>query len=337
MDTNPVLVEAIRGDMTESIHRGSLAVVDSAGKVVLSIGDVEKPVFSRSGLKPIQALLLIESGAANAFHLAHAQIALACASHNGEAAHVEIIASWLNRIGLSQSRMICGDARPATDKALEEFHKAGGAPSPLYDTCSGKHVAFMTTALHLGHPVETYARLDNPVQQRVVGIIEQMTGLELFEAPKGIDGCGIPVFGIPLKNLALAMARLGDPQDQPDTRQAACRGVRRAMAAEPFLVAGSGRFCTRVIAALGEAALVKTGAEGLYCATLTDLGLGVALKIDDGARRAAEAVMIRLLEKLGVMTERAKGQLLNLREPPIFSRAGAVVGVLTITEQSLML
>jgi L-asparaginase II len=337
MDINPILVEAIRGDMTESVHRGSFAVVDSTGHVVLSVGDVEKPVFPRSGLKPVQALLLIESGAAKAFHLAHAQIALACASHNGEAAHVEIIANWLDRIGLSENQMVCGNAVPATEKALRDFHQADEVPSPLYDNCSGKHAAFMTTALHLGHPVETYARLDHPVQQRLLGIMEQMTGIDLFEAPKGIDGCGIPVFGIPLGNLALAMARLGDPHDQSDTRQAACRRVRKAMAAEPFLIGGSGRFCSRVIAALGEAALVKTGAEGLYCATLTNLGLGVAIKIEDGARRAAEAVMIRVLEKLDVLTERAKGQLLNLREPPIFSRSGEVVGVLKITEPSLTL
>ena len=333
--TNPVLVEAVRGNMTESRHRGALAVVDAHGRVVLSIGDTDSPVFARSGIKPIQALALVETGAAAGYHLANAQIALACASHNGAVTHVELVANWLERLGLTADDLICGPSLPWTTEAQQALYESGGEPTRLHDNCSGKHAGFLTIAKHLGYPTQGYNRMDHPVQQRVIGVIEQMTGMDLFDAPKGMDGCGIPVIGIPLGNIALAMARLGDPHDQPEERQKACARIRRSMAAEPYLVAGKDRFCTRVIDALGEAALVKTGAEGVYCATLTELGLGVAIKIDDGAQRAAEAVMIRLLEKLGVLTENAKGRLLNLLEPPIFSRSKEVVGWIKVDDRVL--
>ncbi len=335
--SNPVLVEAIRGDMTESRHRGSVAVVDAHGRVALAVGDTESPVFARSGLKPVQALALIETGAANAFHLANAHIALACASHNGSVTHVEIVENWLERLGLTADDLVCGPSLPWTEEARKALYDAGGEPTTLHDNCSGKHTGFLTVAKHLGHPVAGYNRMDHPVQHRVLGILEQMTGLDLFDAPKGLDGCGIPVIGVPLGNLALAMARLGDPHDQPEERQKACARIRRCMAAEPYLVAGKDRFCTRVIDALGQSALVKTGAEGVYCATLTDLGLGVAIKIDDGAGRAAEAVMIRLLDKFGVLTERARGRLLNLLEPAVMSRSGDLVGWIRCTHPDLAL
>jgi L-asparaginase II len=329
---NPVLVDIVRGDMIESRHRGSVAIVDSHGQVELAIGDVLSPVFARSGIKPIQALALVESGAAKAFSLGHAQVALACSSHNGAITHVDIVRNWLGKIDCTEDDLVCGPSLPWTDEAKRELYESGGQPTTLHDNCSGKHTGFLTVCKHLGFPVQEYTRFEHPIQQRLLGILEQMTGMDLFEAPKAIDGCGIPTIGIPLGNIALAMARLGDPHDQPEERQAACRRIRTAMANEPYLVAGKDRFCTRVIGALGQAALVKTGAEGVYCATLTDKKLGVAIKIDDGSRRAAEAVMICILQNLDIITDRAKGQLLNLLEPPILSRAGKMVGLVRIAE-----
>ena len=329
---NPVLVDIVRGDMTESRHRGSVAICDTHGAVKLAIGDLMSPVFPRSGIKPLQALSLVETGAARAFGLGHASIALACASHNGSVTHVDIVRNWLTKIGLSADDLECGPSLPWTDEDKQVLYESGETPTTLHDNCSGKHTGFLTICKHLDYPVQGYTRFEHPVQQRVLGVLEQMAGMELFEAPKGIDGCGIPTIGIPLGNLALAMARLADPHDQPEERQAACRRIRASMAAEPYLVAGKGRFCTRVIDALGQAALVKTGAEGVYCATLTDLKLGVALKIDDGSRRAAEAVMIRILQNLDVITERAKGRLLNLLEPAIQTRSGKMVGLVRIAE-----
>ena len=331
---NPVLVEVTRGAMAESRHRGAVAIVDAHGRVELAAGDIEQPVYARSGIKPIQALPLIETGAADAFDLTDAEIALACASHNGEPRHVEIVTAWLKRIGLGVEALACGASLPATEAAQRALFEAGGAATAAYDNCSGKHTGFLTVARHLGHPREGYTRLDHPVQQRVLGVLEQMTGLDLSGAPLGLDGCGIPVIGVPLGNLALAMARLGDPHDQPDARQAACARIRAAMTAEPFLIAGTGRFCTRAIEALDGRALVKTGAEGVYCATVPEAGLGIAIKIDDGARRAAEAVMIRVLDRLDVIGEHARGLLLNLLEPAVRTRAGDVAGYIRIADDA---
>jgi L-asparaginase II len=170
------------------------------------------------------------------------------------------------------------------------------------------------------------------VQQTVLGILEMMCGLDLRGAPHGIDGCGIPQVGVPLGNLALAFARFAAPDDQPERRQAASARVRRAMAEHPVMVAGHERFCTKVMAATGGRALVKTGAEGVFCAAVPELGLGVALKIDDGASRASQLVMARLLERLDVLDEQARATLAPLLAPPVVNRRGETVGEVRLAE-----
>ncbi len=327
---NPPLVEVTRGPMVESRHRAAFAVADPGGTVVLHAGDITRPVYPRSAIKPLQALALLETGAAEAFELGDAEIALACASHGGEPRHVEAVADWLARIGCSVGDLECGAHLPSTEQAMIDLVAGGGRPSALHNNCSGKHAGFLSVARHLGYPTAGYIAYEHPVQQRVLGILESMTGLDLGGAPRGIDGCGIPTLGVPLGNLALAMARLAAPDDQPEARQAAAARVRQAMATEPFLVAGSGRFCTKVMELAGERALVKTGAEGVYCAALTTLGLGVALKIDDGAGRAAEVLMGRLLLRLGAIGDAEAGALAGTFRPPVLNRAGRRVGELRV-------
>ncbi len=323
---NPLLVEVTRGPMVESRHRAAFAVADCGGTVVLHGGDIARPVYPRSAIKPLQALALVETGAAEAFELGDAEIALACASHGGEPRHVDTVAAWLSRIGCGPDDLACGAHLPSTQRAMLDLIAGGGHATALHNNCSGKHAGFLTVARHLGHPTAGYIAHEHPVQQRVLGILESMTGQDLGEAPRGIDGCGIPTLGIPLGNIALAMARLALPDDQPEARQAAAARVRRAMAAEPFLVAGTGRFCTKVMEVTGERALVKTGAEGVYCAALTKLGLGVALKVDDGAGRAAEVLMGRLLLHLGVIDDAEAEALARTLSPPVLNRAGRHVG-----------
>ncbi len=326
--TNPVLVEATRGDMIESRHRAAAAVVDTEGRVVVQAGEIERLVYARSAIKPLQALALVESGAADAFDLGPAELALACASHNGEPRHTETVGAWLARIGCTPDDLECGAHLPYHQGATEALLRSGGAPSTLHNNCSGKHTGFLSVARHLGHPTAGYIRYDHPVQQQILGILETLTGLDLSEAPRGIDGCGIPVLGIPLGNLALAMARFAAPDDQPEARQAACLRLQQALAAEPFMIAGSGRFCTRVIEATKGRALVKTGAEGVYCGALPELGLGFALKVDDGAGRAAEVVCGRVLRRLGVIGEAETAALAAVLQPTLFNRAGRAVGEL---------
>lgn len=320
--TDPILVEVTRGDMVESRHRGAAAIVDSDGRVISVWGDIETPVYSRSALKPIQAIPLIESGAADQFGLRDAEIALACASHGGEPRHTETVAAWLKKIGLSVQDLECGVQTPSYGPAAEALLLKGEKPTALNNNCSGKHTGFLSVAVHKGEKTKGYIKLEHPVQQRILGVLEQLTDINLGAAPKGIDGCGIPVIGVPLGTLALAFARMAKPATLPKPRIAAIARIRKAMAAEPFMVAGSGRFCTRVMQVLGERAVVKTGAEGVYIAILRDKGLGIALKIDDGGTRASEVVLAALLQRCGVFDPALESALCV----PILNRAGLQVG-----------
>ena len=327
---NPVLAEVTRGAMVESRHRASVAVVDAGGLVVLSAGDIERPVYARSATKPLQAIPLVESGAAESFGLSDAEIALACASHRAEPRHLETVLAWLDRIGCSVEDLRCGVHPPYDAAASHALIARGAEPSAAHNNCSGKHAGFLTLARHLNAPTGGYIRYEHAVQQRVLGVLESMAGLDLGDAPRGIDGCGIPVIGMPLGNLALAMARLADPHDQPDARQAACARIRTAMASEPFMVGGTGSYCTKAIEASRGRALVKTGAEGVYCGALPELGLGLALKVDDGAGRAAEAIMGRLLRRFEAIGPDEAG----FTTQPIYNRAGREVGAVRRPEDA---
>ncbi len=317
----PVLVEVTRGDMVESRHAGTVAVVDAKGGVRISCGNAGQPIYPRSAIKPIQALALLESGAAERYKLGDAEIALACASHGGEKRHVETVRAWLARIGLSEDDLECGGHAPSFAGAAEELFRAGGQITPAHNNCSGKHTGFLTVAKHRGWPTRGYIREDHPLQQTILKTLADLSGSDLASGARGTDGCGIPVVGIPLDRLALAMARIADPSGLRPERVAAIKRIRRAMAAEPFMVAGTGRFCTRVMTKLGEQAIVKTGAEGVYMAALPTLGLGVCLKIVDGAGRAAQVLLAAVFQRLGLPDVR------ELATAPISNVVGKPVGV----------
>lgn len=324
---NPILVEVTRGGMIESRHRGCVAVVDADGKVVRAWGNIEQPVYGRSAIKPLQALPLIESGAADRYGLGSAEIALACASHSGENGHVRRVRAWLTQIGCSVADLECGAHMPYHEPSAAALIAAGKKPDALSNNCSGKHAGFLATARHLREKTAGYIRFEHPVQQRILGLLEQMCGLSLVQAPRGVDGCGIPVIGIPLGNMAMAMARMADPDSHlSPARAAAARRILAAMAAHPFLVAGTGRFCTDVMKIVGLKAVIKTGAEGVYCAALPTLGLGVALKIDDGGGRAAEVAMGHLLRELKLLTDDENSALQEALTPAVTNRAGLQTG-----------
>ncbi|WP_282604924.1 asparaginase [Pelagibius sp. Alg239-R121] len=330
---SPILVEVTRGSMVESRHRASLAVVDSEGGVVFSSGAFERVVYGRSAVKPLQAIPLVESGAAEAFNLSDAEISIACASHDGEDRHLETVRAWLPRIGCSVSDLECGAHLPYHEASMIALLRSGGEPTAAHNNCSGKHTGFLTLAKHLDVDTKGYIKYEHPVQQRILGVLESMCGLELGDAPRGIDGCGIPVIGIPLGNIALGMARMADPSGQSEARQAACKKILGAMAAEPVMVAGSTRFCTRIMESTSGRALVKTGAEGVYCGAIPELGLGFALKVDDGATRAAEVVTGQILRKLGILSDAQAKSFAELIEPPLFNRVGKTIGQVRAAEK----
>jgi len=337
MNTNPVLVEAWRGDSVESFHRGAFVVLDAQGRVVASAGDIERPVFPRSAIKLLQALPLIESGAADRFGLIAEELALACASHGGEAAHTRTAASMLAKAGLDASVLECGTHWPYDEPAKLALAAAGEAPSALHNNCSGKHAGFVCLGCTMAGAREArgflagYVDADHPVMREVGAAIEAATGWRLADAPRATDGCSIPTFGIPLRHLALAFARVAGGSGLSAGRASAARRLREAIAAAPFMVGGTGRFDSRVMAQLGTRVCCKVGAEGVYCAALPEAGFGVALKMDDGnTARAAEVAMAALLQALvAPLTDVDAALLAELAEPRLRNWRGLAVGRLT--------
>jgi L-asparaginase II len=295
--TNPLLVEITRGGIVESGHAGAIAVVDAGGGLVFSMGDIERPVFPRSAIKGFQALPLIESGAADRFALTQAELSLACASHSGEAEHARTAASMLAKAGRDETCLECGAHWPMGEKAARMLHSSGLKPSALHNNCSGKHAGFICAAIEMGHDPRGYIQPDHPTMREVSAAIEAMTGFDLSKTARGVDGCSIPTYAIPLKNIAQGFAKFASGEGVQPRRAEAARRLREAVAASPFHVAGTKRFDTEVMQQLGARAFIKTGAEGVYCAALPEQGLGIAIKIDDGATRASEIAMAAMLAR----------------------------------------
>jgi len=294
---DPVLVEVIRGGLTESRHRGAVAVVDTDGAVAFQAGDIDTAVFPRSAVKALQALPLVESGAADRLRLSAAEIALACASHAGEPLHAAAAEAMLRKAGRDAASLECGAHWPSSQAAALALAASGGRAGALHNNCSGKHAGFICLACDRGDDPAGYVRPEHPTMQRVTAALAEMTGTALDARNRGIDGCSIPTFAIPLRALALAFARFGTGRFLPADRAAAAARIRAAVAAHPVMVGGTGKFDTEVMTALGARAFVKVGAEGVHCGALPDLGLGIAVKCDDGAGRAAELVMATMLAR----------------------------------------
>jgi L-asparaginase II len=287
---NPVLVEVLRGALVESRHCGAIAVADAAGSRVLALGDVDRPVYPRSAIKALQALPLIESGAADRFGLRPEELAVACASHSGEPGHVATVERMLVAAGLDAAALKCGTHWPIHQPSGQALAHAGRKASAVHNNCSGKHAGFLCVACALDADRGSYVEPRNPVQREVKAVLENLAGATLAQDVCAVDGCSVPTWALPLAGLARAFARFGSGQGLAPARQKAAERLRAAVAAHPWHVAGTGRFCTELMRALGTRAFVKTGAEGVFCAALPHEGLGIAVKCDDGAGRAAEVM-----------------------------------------------
>ncbi|MGB6345794.1 MAG: asparaginase [Methyloceanibacter sp.] len=298
MPDNPTLIEVTRGRLVESSHRGAVAVVDDQGRVLLALGDVARPIYPRSAVKALQAIPLVESGAADAFGLDDSELAIACASHSGDAVHIAAVRSLLAKAGLKESQLACGAHWPMSERATQELLRAGKSPQAIHNNCSGKHAGMLATAVHRGLDPRGYEQPEHGVQEAIRRILSEICGVALARQDMGIDGCSVPSFALPLAALAAGFARLGRGAGMTPERKKAAQRLMRACFAAPELVAGEGRFDTIVMHALGDAAFVKGGAEGIHCASLPGLGLGLAVKIDDGTKRGTEMVLAHVLAKL---------------------------------------
>ena len=330
--SNPVLVEVHRGGLIESRHRGAVAVVDADGATVLAVGDVAKPVFPRSAVKPLQALPLVEFGAAERYALGDEELALACASHCGEPAHVEVVTRMLSKAELDASALACGTHWPSSQTAAFALARAGTAPSALHNNCSGKHAGFLCVACAMGIAHAGYWRPEHAVQRSVRAVLEDLTGAALSDDCRAVDGCSVPTWAIPLTSLARAFARFGTGYGLEPARARAASRLRAACARKPWHVAGIGRFCTEIMRILGPRALVKTGAEGVFCAALPQLGLGIAIKCDDGAGRAAEAITAALIARLLPVDDADRTVLASFARPILRNWNGIEVGSLQVSE-----
>ena len=312
--TNPVLVELTRGDLVESVHRGAVAVCDADGKVVAALGDVASPVYSRSSLKPMQAMVLVESGAAEAFGLSDEEVALACASHSGEPMHTTRVAAWLARIGLGEQDLACGAHPSRYEPVADAMIRAGEKPTRLFNNCSGKHTGFLTVARHWDVATAGYERIDHPIQQAVGRVVQELSGAGALAY--GIDGCAAPNFATSLTQFARAAAKMASGNNKAAAR------ILGAMIKHPELMSGTGRACATLIHAGGGKVAVKTGAEGFFGGWLPQHGLGIAIKIDDGAGRASETAIAAVLDKLGLLGDGAR----SLLRAPLHNTVGTVTG-----------
>ncbi|MDQ3907767.1 MAG: asparaginase [Acidobacteriota bacterium] len=303
------LVEVWRGGVVESRHRGHVAAVDAAGRLVARLGEPETVTYLRSSCKPFQAMPLVAMGAADRFGFTPQEIAIACGSHSGEPVHERTVAGMLEKIGLPESALKCGTHEPFSAEAAAELRRRGESPRVLQNNCSGKHTGMLALAMHLGAPTETYDQIENPVQQSILRAVSQSSGLAESEIAVAVDGCGVPVFGMSVRAMALMYARLVAPPAEFDaaTQHAAARIVA-AMTCAPEMVGGTReRLDTELMRATLGRVISKIGADGVYTVGVLPWGrfprgLGLALKIEDGEdRRARPTVVIESLRQLGAL------------------------------------
>jgi L-asparaginase II len=328
------LVQVRRGSITESRHRGHIVVVEPDEQIVAYLGAPHTVTFLRSSAKPFQALPLLTSGAADRFGFTDEEVALACASHNGEPMHTELAASMLKKIGLGPEALKCGVHEPYSLEVAGKLRLLGQAPTVLHNNCSGKHAGMLAVAVHLGTPTETYNDAENPVQKAIAEAMPQFSGVAVTDMVVGIDGCAVPVFGITVKAMALAFARLVAPPESFDkaTRDA-CERTVRVMSAYPELIGGtSDRLDTEIMRAAPGRLISKVGAEGVYTAGIRPCdkwpkGLGVAIKIEDGDdRRARPTVVVEALRQLGVLKDESLEAVARYAFFPVLNRPGNIVG-----------
>ena len=328
------LVQVKRGAITESRHRGHIVVLEPDGNIVGYAGSPHTVTFLRSSAKPFQAMPLLVSGAAERFGFTDREVALACGSHNGEPIHTELAASMLRKIGLGPEALKCGVHEPYSAEAAAELRARGEAPNVLQNNCSGKHAGMLAVAKHLGAPIENYDSPENPVQLAIAETISKFSGVPVTDLAVGVDGCAAPIFGITVKAMALAYARLVSPPASFDQATGnACERIVRVMNAYPELIGGtSNRLDTELMRAAPGRLVSKVGAEGVYTAGINPCerwpkGLGLAIKIEDGDdKRARPTVVIESLRQLDVLPDESLEAVARYAFFPMLNRRGDVVG-----------
>lgn len=317
------VVEVWRGSVVESRHRVNVAVLDAHGRVRAAAGDSEVLTFARSAIKPLQALPLVEDGVAQHFNVTTPELAVCCASHNAETRHVNTVRGLLRKIGADEDALACGPHVPMGKDAAAALAKSGDAPGRIHNNCSGKHAGMLALARYYGWPLVGYHQAEHPVQLRMLKEVSRWSGVARDDIHLATDGCGVATFALPLSRLAAATAGFAAAARRGDAGPAE---IVDAMVRYPEYVAGTGRLCTDLLRVAGGRIFAKVGAEGVYLAGIPGAELGIALKVDDGATRAAEAALIATLRALGLLTDEEVADLSVYAEPDITNTREERVG-----------
>jgi L-asparaginase II len=295
------IIEITRGDIVESIHNGDIAIVNSKGDLLYQYGDANKYTYWRSAAKPIQTYNVLLSRTADHYNFNDAEIAIMCASHYGEAFHLKTVESILNKIGLNKNHILGGTVTSLNSDYALELARKQTELNPMYSDCSGKHAGKLSICKHKNYPIETYKELEHPVQQSILDIISEMAEINKEDIAIGIDGCSVPVHALPLKNMALAYAKLANPEDLIPNYKEASERIFKAMCHHPEMISGTNGFCSDLIAASNNKLVGKVGAEGVYCVGVKDRDLGIAIKMESGNMDVLPPAVIKILKDLNIL------------------------------------
>ncbi len=330
---NPMIVEVMRGQVVESSHQVVVTIVDENARSINSWGNFNLLTVPRSSIKMLQALPLIETGAADKYSLGDKELALACASHCAEKHHLDVITDWAKKIGISEQQLVCGPHMPTNEKAMHEVIRKGGAATKFMNNCSGKHLGILSVLTHLGEPVAGYEQYEHAAQKRLRKILSETMRVDHNKLPHLIDGCSIFTYAVPLQQIAVGMASLLDPK-QTELRKAAAKRLIQAVVKEPTYLAGSEDFVTLVNQKTQGRIIVKVGAEGVYTGLIPAKGLAFAVKSIDGSRRAAEFVTAQVLRSYAGFSDTEQAELKNFIAPVVKNWRGEETGKIRLAGES---
>lgn len=323
----PIEVHVTRGNLTESVHLVDAVVVDDEGETVVSYGEGETGLtYPRSAVKMLQAISFVESGAYTDFKLGQSHLSLACASHNGETAHTDLVLDWLDRIGCAEDDLICGPHYPYDEKTARDLIRHEASPRKRHNNCSGKHSSMLCTLRQLGIKASHYGSYDHELQIRLRRTLSEVSSDDMDRAPWGVDGCSIPTYAMSLKGMARGMSFLLPEKKMHSERKEACRLIREAVLAQPYFIGGSGDFCSEVMALTNGRLLIKAGAEGVYAGVFLKEGLAFSMKVRDGNPRASRVAAGAILKAFGVLSDDEFMRLSSHTQPEVKSWAGETVG-----------
>lgn len=321
------LAAITRNGYIESLHYGYVCVIDSSGKIIYNLGDYTTSIFFRSSAKPIQAIPFVQSGAAKAFGFSPDEIALVCSSHSGQKIHQLTVSRLLDKLGLNETNLHCGTMAPYNEEEKRRITAIGEPPSVFHCSCSGKHSAMLALSKFRGYSIDDYETKDHPVQKEILSAIAEFAEEDVDSIPTGVDGCGAPIYMLPIDKIALSYAKLAEYAKNPSSHYYdSCKTVFDAMVKHPEMVAGDYEFDTELMNAAGGKLIGKAGCEAVYCIGIKDKNLGICIKIIDGTERAVYPVVVELLSDLGVLSAAEFSKLGRWHRYPLRNNLGEQIG-----------